>query len=104
VTDWLADKRQHYFVKREGLRWCIWFTGSDGIERPLAPIGGRFFRWISAARMTGSLNAAHNDGLYIGSERAARLAMNACLPAPEEAWTREALRTGELIRGRIGLS
>jgi hypothetical protein len=54
--------------------------------------------------MTGSLNAAHNDGLYIGSERAARLAMNACLPAPEEAWTREALRTGELIRGRIGLS
>jgi hypothetical protein len=100
IDEWLADdQRQHYFLKREGFRWCLWFTGSDQIDRPLHPISGRFLRWVTAARMASSLNTAHNDGLWLGSELATRQAMSACLPDPEEAWSREALQTGELSKG-----
>jgi hypothetical protein len=102
TSDWLADKRQHYFVKRAGLRWRVYFTGSDGLERPLHPISGCFWLWITAERMAQSLNTAHNDGLWIASEHTAKLAANACVPRPQEAWSREAVRTGELIRRRIG--
>jgi hypothetical protein len=61
---------RHYFEKRVGLRWEVWYSRADGSADPAngatewQASSIRYWRWISAARTSLALLRAHSDGKY----------------------------------------
>jgi hypothetical protein len=53
-----------FYVQRDGFRWVIRETGSDGIARDIHPVAGRFWRWITAARFAIEFNRVRCDGAW----------------------------------------
>jgi len=53
-----------FIVRRDSLRWRIFERGYDGIERPIHPIAGRFWRWMTAARLAQEFNRVARDACW----------------------------------------
>ena len=64
-----------YYPKRVGWRWEVWFCHSDSSADPASgatewkAVTTRFWRWVTAARISNEIWSAFNDGVWIANCR-----------------------------------